>query len=72
MNTHVVIPFIASVVYLGLLGVLLVNHRWGQKQKLFVAFIVIAFLYSFTDLFVRGDYLMGHKQLLAQIPNPWI
>jgi diguanylate cyclase (GGDEF)-like protein len=67
MNTHVVIPFIASVVYLGLLGVLLANHRWEQKQKLFFAFIVIAFLYSFTDLFVRGDYLMGHKELLAQI-----
>ncbi|MBN1152791.1 MAG: diguanylate cyclase [Dehalococcoidia bacterium] len=62
-----VIPFIASVAYLGLLGVLLANRRWEQKQKLFVAFIVVAFLYSFTDLFVRGDYLMEHKRLLAQI-----
>ena len=67
MNTHVVIPFIASLAYLGLLGVLLANRRWELQQRLFVAFIVVAFLYSFTDLFVRGDYLMDHKQLLAQI-----
>ncbi|TFH34044.1 MAG: hypothetical protein E4G93_05960, partial [Dehalococcoidia bacterium] len=67
MNTHVVIPVIASVAYLGLLGVILASHRWERKQKLFVAFVVVAFVYSFADLFARSDYFMGRKELLAKI-----
>ena len=67
MNTHVVIPVIASVAYLALLGVLLANRPWGQRHKLFVAFVAVAFAYSFSDLFARSDYLMGHKELLAKI-----
>ncbi len=67
MNTHVVIPFIASVAYLILFAVLLMNRPWEQRERLFIAFIVAAFLYSFTDLFVRGDFLMDDKRLLAQI-----
>ncbi len=67
MNTHVVIPVIASVAYLGLLGVLLANRPWGQRQKLFVAFVSVAFAYSFSDLFARSDYLLDDKELLAKI-----
>ncbi len=67
MNTHVVIPFIASVAYLGLVALLLENRPWGSRQKLFVAFVTVAFFYSFFDLFARSSYLMGHKHLLAQI-----
>ncbi len=67
MNTHVVIPFIASVAYLGLLSLLLANRPWGPRQKLFVAFVSVAFFYSFFDLFARSDFFMDHKYLLAQI-----
>ena len=67
MNTHVVIPFIASFVYLALLGVLLANRTWESRQKLFAAFVAIAFAYSFSDFFARSDYLMAHKELLAKI-----
>ncbi|MCK9355898.1 MAG: diguanylate cyclase [Dehalococcoidia bacterium] len=67
MDTHVVIPFIASVAYLILFAVLLMNRPWEKREKLFIAFIVAAFLYSVADLFVRGDFLMDYKRLLAQI-----
>ena len=67
MNTHVVIPVIASVAYLGLLCVILASHRWEKKQKLFVAFVVVAFAYSFSDLFARSSYFMDRKELLAKI-----
>ena len=65
MNTHVVIPFIASVAYLVLFAVLLANRPWAQREKLFIAFIIAAFLYSVADLFVRGDFLLDQKRLLA-------
>ncbi len=67
MNTHVVVPFVASVAYLGLLAVLLANRPWGPRHKLFVVFLVAAFLYSFSDFFARSEYFMAHKHLLAQI-----
>ncbi|TFH35538.1 MAG: diguanylate cyclase, partial [Dehalococcoidia bacterium] len=57
----------ASVAYLGLLGVILASHRWEKKQKLFVAFVVVAFAYSFSDLFARSSYFMDRKELLAKI-----
>jgi len=67
MNTHVVIPFIASVAYLILFAVLLMNRPWATRERLFIAFIIAAFLYSIADLFVRGDFMMDQKRLLAQI-----
>jgi diguanylate cyclase (GGDEF)-like protein len=67
MNTHVVIPFIASVAYLALLGLLLANRTWESRQKLFAAFVAIAFAYSFSDFFARSDFLMDQKELLAKI-----
>lgn len=67
MNTHVVIPFIASVAYLGLIALLVANRPWGARQKLFVAFVTVAFFYSFFDLFARSGYFMDQKRLLAQI-----
>ncbi len=67
MNTHVVIPSVACVAYLPLLAVLFANRPWGDKQKLLVAFLVPAFLWSLTDLFARSDYLVAHKTFLAQV-----
>lgn len=67
MNTHVVIPSIACIAYLPLLAVLFANRPWGDKQKLFLSFVVPAFLWSLTDLVARSDYLMEHKLLLAQV-----
>ncbi len=62
-----VIPFIASAAYLGLIVLLLVNRPWGSRQKLFVAFVTVAFFYSFVDLFARSGYFVDYKRLLAQI-----
>ncbi len=67
MNTHVVIPVIASVAYLGLLALLLLNRPWQRQQKLFAAFIVAAFLYSFVDVFARGDYLDEYMLWIARL-----
>jgi hypothetical protein len=67
MNTHVVIPFIASVAYLALLGVLLANRTWESRQKLFAAFVAVAFAYSYSDFFARSDFLMEQKVLLAKV-----
>lgn len=67
MNAHVVVPSIACIAYLPLLALLFANRPWGEKQRLFVAFVVPAFLWSLSDLIARSDYLLDHKTLLAQI-----
>jgi len=67
MNTHVVIPVIASIAYLPLVALLIANRPWERRQKLFVAFIVPAFLWSLTDFVARSNYYLDQKHLWAQI-----
>ncbi|MFW6056254.1 MAG: diguanylate cyclase [Chloroflexota bacterium] len=67
MNTHVVIPTIACIAYLPLIAVLFANRPWDDKQRLFLGFVIPAFLWSLTDLVARSDYFVDHKTLLAQV-----
>ena len=67
MNTHVVIPVFACIAYLPLIALLLANRPWERRQKLFVGFIIPAFLWSLTDFFARSNYYLDHKHLWAQI-----
>ena len=67
MNSHALVPLIATVAYIPLLVILLANHQWGKKQKLFIIFIVPAVLWSLTDVLFRSDYFMDHKILLVRV-----
>jgi diguanylate cyclase (GGDEF)-like protein/putative nucleotidyltransferase with HDIG domain len=60
MDVHVLIPLIATIVYIPLFVVLLTNRPWDRKQRFFLVFLVPAILWSFvaflgySNLFVWG------------------
>jgi len=67
MNSHVLIAVIASIIYIPLFVILLKNRPWGRRQRIFFMFLIPAFLWSFTAIFFRGDFLMSYKLLLVRI-----
>jgi diguanylate cyclase (GGDEF)-like protein len=67
MNGHVLIAVIASIIYIPLFVILLINRPWDRQQKIFFLFLVPAFLWSFTAIFFRSDFLMEYKLLLVRI-----
>ncbi|MFP3880555.1 MAG: GAF domain-containing protein, partial [Dehalococcoidia bacterium] len=67
MNVHVVTPVIATVAYIPLLVIVLMNRPWQSRQRLFFLFLVPAILWSATDIFFRSSLFMQHKLLLVQI-----
>jgi len=67
MNSHALVPLIATVVYIPLLVILLSNRPWNKKQKLFILFIVPAVLWSFTDVLFRSNGFMDYKILLVRV-----
>lgn len=61
MNTHALIPLIATIAYIPLFVILLANQPWQRNQKLFFLFLVPAILWSFADFFGRSDFLIQAK-----------
>jgi len=64
MNTHALIPLIATIAYIPLFGILLSNRPWDRKRRLFLLFLIPAILWSFTDILFRGDFFIQDKLLL--------
>ena len=67
MNTHALIPLVASIAYIPLFVILLANRPWDRKQKFFLLFLVSAFLWSLSDVFFRSDFFMPDKVLLVKV-----
>ncbi len=69
MNTHALIPLIATIAYIPLLVILLGARPWDRKQKDFFLFLflIAAFLWSFSDILFRSDFFMPHKLFLAKV-----
>ena len=67
MNTHILVPLVATIIYIPLLVILLVNRPWDRKQKFFFLFLISAFLWSFAAIFFRSDFFMPNKLLLVKI-----
>ena len=67
MNTHALIPLVASIAYIPLFVILLLNRPWQRQQRLFLLFLIPAILWSFSDFFVRSDFLFADKLLMARV-----
>ena len=61
MNSHTLIPLIATVAYIPLLVIVLLSRPWQPRQRLFFLFLVPAMLWSATDIFFRSS-LFGEEQ----------
>ncbi|MCK4387293.1 MAG: diguanylate cyclase [Dehalococcoidia bacterium] len=67
MNTHVLIPLIATIAYIPLFAILLIKRPWDKKQRFFFLFLIPAILWSFSDIFFRSDFFMADKLLLIKV-----
>lgn len=67
MNIHSLIPLIAAVAYIPLFFVLIHNRPWQRQHKLFLAYLIAAVFWSFTDIFGRSYFFMAHKIFLLEI-----
>jgi len=57
MTTEALIPFVAFVAYIPLLGVLLANRPWQERQRLLLLYLIPATLWSLSDVLFRGNFL---------------
>jgi len=67
MNTHALLPLIATITYIPLFVILLANRPWQRQQRFFFLFLIPAILWSFSDVFFRGDFFMADKLLLIRL-----
>jgi diguanylate cyclase (GGDEF)-like protein/putative nucleotidyltransferase with HDIG domain len=61
MDVHVLIPLIATIVYIPLFIVLLTNRPWDKKHRFFLVFLVPAILWSFVAFLGYSDLFVGGK-----------
>jgi diguanylate cyclase (GGDEF)-like protein len=67
MNSHALIPLIATVAYIPLLAIVLMSRPWQPRQKLFFLFLVPAMLWSATDIFFRSTIFNEEQQKIIMV-----
>jgi diguanylate cyclase (GGDEF)-like protein len=67
MNTHVLIPLVATIAYIPLLVIVLANRPWEPQRRLFFLFLVPAMLWSATDIFFRSSIFNDEQQKLILV-----
>jgi len=67
MNVHVLTPLVATIAYIPLLVIVLINRPWQSRQKLFFLFLIPAMLWSATDIVFRSSLFMQDKLILVKI-----
>ncbi|MHA2315075.1 MAG: GAF domain-containing protein, partial [Candidatus Hermodarchaeia archaeon] len=67
MNSHALIPLVATIAYIPLFVILLANRPWQSKQKLFFLFLIPAILWSLSDFAGRSDWFMQHNPFLVKM-----
>ncbi len=67
MNSHALIPLIATVAYIPLLVIVLLSRPWQPRQRLFFLFLVPALLWSATDIFFRSDIFGEEYQKIIMV-----
>ena len=75
MNAAVIVPLIATIVYIPLFAILLLNRPWDGKQRFLFLFLVPAILWSFVAFFGRTDFFIWEKSLAVKLvvcTNIWV
>ena len=67
MDTHALVPLIAFVAYVPLLGILLANRPWQRQQKLLLLYLIPAIAWSFTDFLFRGAFFPESDHVLLKV-----
>ncbi|MFU8796923.1 MAG: hypothetical protein ACNA7X_06525, partial [Dehalococcoidia bacterium] len=67
MSIDVIIPLVATIAYVPLLAVLLLGRRWQRRHRLFIVFLVSAFLWSLSTFLSMGELLGVDKSIEVKI-----
>ncbi len=67
MELYPAVCLSVGVVYITLLAVIIINHKWQKLYKNFTLYLIAASLWAFSTLFLQGDLFMDHKLLLFKI-----
>ncbi len=67
MESHMIIPLLATAVYIVPLAVLLITRPWPKQGLLFLLYLIPAMLYSLTDFLFRADVFPGHETLAVKV-----
>ncbi|OGO01475.1 MAG: hypothetical protein A2Y72_04945 [Chloroflexi bacterium RBG_13_53_26] len=67
MNEHMLIPLLATIVYLVPLVLLLLHRPWPKQGVLFLLYLIPAMLYSLADFLLRAGSLAINDELLVKI-----
>jgi len=67
MESHMIIPLLATAVYIVPLAVLLITRPWPKQGFLFLLYLIPAMLYSLMDFLFRADVFSGHETLVVKV-----
>ena len=66
-SSHVLIPLIASIVFLFPLVIVLLHRPWRAQHTLFLLYLIPAMLWSLCDFILRRNYFPENQELLVKI-----
>ena len=67
MAIHYLIPLIATLVYVSLFLVVIINRPWQKQHKLFVLYLAAATLWGFSNFLLFSNFLIEYKLLLFRL-----
>ncbi len=67
MESHMIIPLLATGVYIVPLAVLLITRPWPKQGLLFLLYLVPAMLYSLADFLFRADVAPNNETIAVKV-----
>ncbi len=67
MSPYAIPPFIATITYIPLLLTTAGSRPWQKRHKLFVVFLASAMMWSFVDIFFRGNIIPQYNEFLFEL-----
>ena len=67
MSIHSIVPLAASIAYILLFLIIVINRKWERQHRLFACYLIAASLWTFSSFLLRSDLFPAHDLLLFRI-----
>lgn len=67
MAFYYLIPLIATLIYVSLFMVVIINRPWQKQHKLFVLYLAAAALWGFSNFLLLSNFLIEYKLFLFRL-----
>ncbi|MBM4444462.1 MAG: diguanylate cyclase [Chloroflexi bacterium] len=67
MESQMIIPLLATAVYMVPLAVLLITRPWPKQGLLFLVYLIPAMLYSLADFLFRAEVFANHERIAVKV-----